>query len=522
MQLSNLGAARYYYAVFVRKNRNRSGSISVQIISKDRGAYRVIRTVGTSKDPDEIERYLLEANNYINYPPSQLPLFSTLSKTDLAIKDFVKTMSNAQIHTIGPELIFGNLFDRIGFNEIEDELFRHVTVARLAYPTSKLKTVDYLYRYRGINVSVDAVYRFLDKLSDDYKDAVERIAYEYTKRTLKNISVVFYDMTTLYFEAEDEDDLRKIGFSKDGKFQKPQIMLGLLVGQNGYPIGYDIFEGNTFEGHTLLPILSDIQKRYGFKKPIVVADAALLSSKNLAALESQGYQFIIGARIKNESVAVKQQILEKAAGIEDGQGFVIKKPDGTRLVVTFSVKRQRKDAYNRERGLRKLRQRVKSGRLTKESINNRGYNKFLILKTSVDVEIDEDKIADDQMWDGLKGFVTNTRLSPKRIAENYRHLWQIEKAFRISKTDLKIRPIHHYLKNRIEAHICIAFAAYTIYKELERILVKHKVGFSPKRAAELTHNMYELEYSLPHSKKKEKTLLRMDHEQQLLYEAIIE
>lgn len=506
--------------MFVRRNRNRSGSTSVQIISKDRGTYRVIRTVGTSKDPDEIERFVLEANNYINYPPDQFPLFSTLSKTDLAIKDFVETMSNAQIHTIGPEIIFGNLFDRIGFNRIEDELFRHITIARLAYPTSKLKTVDYLYRYRGINVSVDAIYRFLDELSSTHKETVERIAFDYTKKRLKNISVVFYDMTTLYFETEDEDDLRKIGFSKDGKFQKPQIMLGLLVGQNGLPIGYDIFEGNTFEGHTLIPVLSDIQTRYGFKKPIVVADAALLSARNLAALEREGYQFIIGARIKNESVAVKQQILKAAGGIEDGGGFSIKKADGTRLVVTFSSKRQRKDAYNREKGLRKLRQRVRSGRLTKESINNRGYNKFLILKTNVDVEIDEDKIRDDQLWDGLKGYVTNTRLSPGRIAENYRHLWQIEKAFRISKTDLKIRPIHHYLRSRIEAHICIAFAAYTIYKELERILEKHKVGFSPKRAAELTHNMYELEYSLPHSKKKEKKLLKMDDEQQSLYDAI--
>lgn len=516
-----MGAARYYCAMFVRKNRNRSGSTSVQIISKDRGIYRVLRTVGTSKDIDEIDRFVLEANNYINHPPDQLALFSALSKTDLAIKRFLESLSNLQIHTIGPELIFGTLFDRIGFNKIEDELFRHITIARLAYPTSKLKTVDYLYRYRGIGVKVDAIYRFLDKLADTHKVVVEQITFDYTKRTLKNITVVFYDMTTLYFESEDEDDLRKIGFSKDGKFQNPQIMLGLLVGQNGYPIGYDIFEGNTFEGHTLLPVLQDIQKKYGFKKPVVVADAALLSKVNLAALQKEKYRFIIGARIKNEKDDIKQQILKAAGGIVDGQGFAIKKPDGTRLVVTFSTKRQRKDAYNREKGLRKLRERVRSGRLTKESINNRGYNKFLVLKTSVDVEINEKKVRDDQLWDGLKGYVTNTRLSHRQIVENYRHLWQIEKAFRISKTDLKIRPIHHYRKNRIEAHICIAFVAYTIYKELERILEKHEVGFSPKRAAELTQNMYELEYSLPHSKKKVKTLLQMDVDQQALHDAIM-
>jgi len=275
--------------MFVRKVRNRSGSISVQIISKDSGRYRVVETVGTSKNPDDVEKLIIEAKSRMNYPVNQAPLFSFLSKTDATIENFVEGISNLQIHTIGPELIFGRLFNQIGFNVIKDELFRHLVVARLAYPTSKLKTVDYLYRYRGIQMEVDTVYRFLDKLCDKYKETVEQVTYEYTKRTLKNISVVFYDVTTLYFEAENEDDLRKIGFSKDGKFQNPQIMLGLLVGQNGYPIGYNIFEGNTFEGHTLLPVLEGIQRKYGLIKPTVIADAAMLSKKNLDNLAKEKY-----------------------------------------------------------------------------------------------------------------------------------------------------------------------------------------------------------------------------------------
>lgn len=506
--------------MFVRKNRNRSGSVSVQIISKEGGRYRLIRTIGSSSNPEEIERMVMEAKNYIHYPAHQLPLFSTLSEVDLGIKSFIGNMTNLQIHTIGPELIFGTLFDRIGFDVIDNELFRHITMARLAYPASKLKTVDYLHRYRGIKKGVDTIYRFLDKLASAHKETVQRIAFEYTKKQLKNISVVFYDMTTLYFEAEDEDDLRKIGFSKDGKFRKPQIMLGLLVGQNGYPIGYDIFEGNTFEGHTLLPILQGVQAKYGLKKPIVIADAALLSKKNLKSLSKEQYEFIIGARIKNETSEIKNKILKQAKDIKDGEATAIKRADGTLLVVSYSGKRRIKDAYNRKRGLKKLRKQVKSGRLTKESINNRGYNKFLSLKGSVEIEIDEAKVKADERWDGLKGYITNTKLPPKQVIENYKHLWQIEKAFRISKTDLKIRPIHHYLKQRIEAHICIAFVAYTIYKELERLLYKYKVGFSPQRAAELTHTMYEVEYELPHSKRKEKTLLKMTREQQMLYDVV--
>lgn len=506
--------------MFVRKKINKSGSVSIQIIDKSRG-YKVIESVGVSKDPEEIKRLVIRAKHIIQTCNGrQSALFSFETKEETTIKNFLAGLSNSQIHTIGPELIFGTLFNRLGFGIIKEKLFRHIVIARLAYPTSKLKTVDYLYRYRGIMTEIDTVYRFLDKLQNKHKETVERIAYEYTKQTLKNISVVFYDMTTLYFEIEDEDDLRKIGFSKDGKFQKPQIMLGLLVGQNGYPIGYDIFEGNTFEGHTLLPILKNIKEKYGFDKPIVVADAALLSKDNLKNLAKQNYQFIIGARIKNESDKIKLKILEQAKGMEDGQGFSLKKSDGTRLAITYSDKRQSKDAHNRERGLKKLRQKVKSGRLTKESINNRGYNKFLTIKGEVKVEIDEEKVKEDRKWDGLKGYITNTRLSPKRIVENYRHLWQIEKAFRISKTDLKIRPVYHYRKKRIEAHICIAFVAYAIYKELERLLYKYKVGFSPKRAAELTHNMYELEYKMPNSIESKKIVLKMDNEQLTLYRTI--
>jgi len=393
-------------------------------------------------------------------------------------------------------------------------------IARLAYPGSKLKTVDYLYRYQGITADVDQIYRFLDTLNDRYKDIVERIAFEYTKNILGTITVVFYDMTTLYFESEDEDDLRKIGFSKDGKFQNPQIMLGLLVGENGFPIGYDIFEGNTFEGHTLLPVIENMCKKYDVGKPVIIADAALLSKENIKYLKSEGYQFILGARIKNESMELKQMIMAKAKGIKDKEGFDITRSDGTRLIVTYSTQRYKKDAHNRERGIAKLRQSIKSGRLTKNSINNRGYNKFLTMSGNVSVAIDEDKVKDDGLWDGLKGFITNTTLPIDTVVTNYRHLWQIEKAFRISKTDLRIRPIYHYRKKRITAHICVAFVAYTIYKELERLLAQKEITFSPKRAVELTHTMYQLEYQLPDTNHMNKTILRMDFEQNELYQAV--
>ena len=505
--------------MFIRKKRNKSGTVSVQIIDKSAG-YKVVKTIGASSNGDRISQFVKKARQFIYTSQGNQAVFSFETRTNQAIKQFLRQLSNGQIRVIGPELILGTLFDRIGFNVIKESLFRHIVVARLAYPVSKLKTVDYLYRYQGVNTDVNRIYRFLDTLNDRYKDTVERLAFEYSKNILGSIAVVFYDMTTLYFESEDEDDLRKIGFSKDGKFQNPQIMLGLLVGENGYPIGYDIFEGNTFEGHTLLPVIEKMCQKYGFGKPIVVADAALLSKDNIKYLAAEGYQFIIGARIKNESTAIKQQILTKTKNATGQEGFDIIRSDETRLIVTYSEQRYKKDAHNRERGLVKLRHRIKSGRLTKENINNRGYNKFLTLNGNIEVTISEEKIKEDSLWDGLKGFITNTVLPIEKVVANYRHLWQIEKAFRISKTDLRIRPVYHYRRKRIEAHICIAFAAYTIYKELERLLSQKKITFSPKRAIELTHTMYSLEYQLPDENLAEKTILKMDTEQKELYGAI--
>ena len=246
----------------------------------------------------------------------------------------------------------------------------------------------------------------------------------------------------------------------------------------------------------------------------------MLSKNTLEELIKEKYSFIIGARIKNETEAVKRAILLSREDMKYGDTCTIVKEDGSQLIVSLSDKRARKDAYNREKGLKKLCLKVRSGILTKDSITNRGYNKFLNLSQDVSVTIDEEKIKNDEKWDGLKGYVTNTDLSSEKVIENYSHLWQIEKAFRISKTDLRIRPIYHYKRERIEAHLCIAFVAYSIWKELERLLMEKKIEMSPKRAGELTHTMYEFHYVLPNSKKSEKQVLEMDDEQQLLYDAV--
>jgi transposase len=505
--------------MFVRKKPNKSGSVSVQVVDKSRG-YRVVETIGSARDPEELSRLVALGEQFIRRQEKQYALFPEDQHDSAAVLDFVETLANASIRTLGPELIFGRLFDEIGFGAIPEPLFRDIVVARLAYPTSKLKTADYLYRYRGKTVSPDSIYLFLDRLNKQYSQQAQAIAYRYSCRILKQISVLFYDVTSLYFEAEDEDDLRKIGFSKDGKFQNPQIMLGLLVGEHGYPIGYDIFEGNTFEGKTLIPVLKGIERRYRFGKPVVVADAAMLSKNNLDALDEAKYPFIVAARLRNEAQAMQAEILHRCAGLTNGKSVVIDHPTGRRLIVSYSDTRAKKDAHNRTRGLARLRQRVRSGKLTKEHLNNRGYNRFLKLTGEVTVELDQSQVEQAARWDGLKGYLTNTGLSADTVIENYGQLWHIEKAFRISKTDLRIRPMFHRRRRRIEAHVLVAFVAYTIYKELERRLHEAEMTMSPKRAAELTQTMYEMQFKLPNDPALRQILLRMDAEQQQVYDLI--
>jgi transposase len=503
--------------MYVRELKNRSGSISIQIISKARGRYKIVKSLGSAITRQEIERLRRLAQQEIERLSEPLTLFS--SPDDVLVEKVFESLHNSSIQTVGPELVFGKIFDYIGFNQVGEELFRHLVVSRLAFPLSKLKTIEYLYRYQGVTLDIDAVYRFLDKLNTKLKEQVEQIAFTHTKKVLEgNISVVFYDMTTLYFEASDEDDLRKTGFSKDGKHQNPQIFIGLLVGLGGYAIGYDIFEGNSYEGHTLIPFLEKMEQRFKLGKLVVIADSGLLSNDNIAALEANGYEYILGARLKNESGKIKTEILQHT--FSDGDTTSITKDKKTRLIVNYSTARATKDEYNRKRGLTRLEKQVKAGKLTKSNINNRGYNKYLKLSGEVSIEIDYEKYNQDKVWDGLKGYVTNTRLTDAAVMENYKNLWHIEKAFRMSKTDLRIRPIYHRLRNRIEAHLCIAFTAYCVYKELERVLYHEKSTLSLKKAAELTHNMYQVKYTLPDSGYTKTRLLNMDDQQKELFDIV--
>ena len=496
--------------MFIRQKRNKSGVISIQIIDKSSGKYNLYKTVGSSSDPAEISNLLAKAKSDLQQITGSQELDFT--DTTQQIKNVLNSITSHKL--VGIQLVLGKLFDEIGFNKIEDKLFKDLVLYRLVYPRSKLKTTEYLYRYEQKSYSEDDIYRYMDKLYDHKKERVQAISFEHTLKVLGGqINVVFYDVTTLYFEIDNPDELRKTGFSKEGKHQNPQIILGLLVGREGYPLAYDVFEGNKFEGHTMLPVIDTFKSTYNVKQLVIVADSGLLSNQNISDLQKGCYEFILGARIKNETKNITKQI--HALHLKNGESQIIQKGN-LKLIITYSDKRAKKDKHNREKGLKRLEKRIKSGKLTKANINNRGYNKYLKLEGEVSVTIDQNKYKADAKWDGLKGYLTNAKLNKEEILENYAHLWKIEKAFRIAKTDLKIRPIFHRKQKRIEAHICLTFVAYKIYKELERQLKLKKSNLSPEKVIEILQSIYQIEVYNPDNQQKIKKVLLLSDEHKLI------
>jgi transposase len=503
--------------VFIRRKKNKSGSASIQIIDKSAGKYSVIATLGCTKDKEQESLLIEQAYELFPVLTKQGQFDFKFSEDDVFLQQIREGFR--KIHVLGPELVLGKIFDDVGYNRIPDSLFRHLVITRLVYPGSKLKTADYLQRYKSVYISTDKIYRYLDKFNSAYQQTAIELTFRHTKQILEDqITVAFYDITTLYFEASDEDDLRKLGFSKDGKAQNPQILLALLVGAGGQPLAYEVFEGDMFEGHTLIPVIQAFKKKYNLPSLVVVADAGLLSKENIAGLIALGYPFILGARLKNETEDITAQILKET--FNNGKILTIQKENNLRLIVNYSAKRAKKDEHQRKQGLERLEKSLRTGKLTKNHINNRGYNKYLTIKNEIAVAIDYEAYKADSKWNGLKGYVTNSGLQESEIIDNYKHLWTIEKAFRISKTDLRIRPIYHRLERRIKTHICIAFCSYKIYKELERLLSIKKAGISVEQALQELQTIYRATVMLPKSRKKVNVLLPLTEQQALILKTL--
>lgn len=502
--------------MYIRRKKNISGSLSIYILEKQNGKQVLIKSMGAAHTESGIVRLESLARKEIERLSKQKVIEFNYDQ-DEQHKSFVRE-SIQTIRIVGTELVLVNIFNEIGFDQIPDKLLRHLIISRLLNPGSKLRTIEYLSRHYQEHYSMSSVYRYLDKLNQSYKEQLQLISYQHTLKLFKGVlSAVFYDVSTLYFEASREDELRKLGFSKDGKPHCPQIVLGLLITTGGYPLAFEMFEGNKYEGETLIPVLEHFKKRYDPGKLVVIADAGLLSKSNVEQLLKHGYEFILGARIKSETKEQKSQILSKSWANNTIHEF--EKEELIKLIVGYSEKRAKKDTHNRDNGIKRLEKRIKSGKLTKDNINNRGYNKFLKIEGNATISLDLEKINNDSKWDGLKGYITNSSLNPQEVIDQYRQLWQIEKAFRISKTDLKVRPIYHRKANRIESHLIISFCSYKLYKELERQLIEKHTGLSPEKALDILKSIFGVKTILPVSNKTVEIVVANTKEQKELLSA---
>ena len=429
-------------------------------------------------------------------------------------------------------LHLGSIFANPARNTASIQVFKDIVLSRIARPDSKRASVAMLEDNFGIRIKLDKVYRMMDKLDDKANEKLNRLAYNQTKALLdEKIDVIYFDATTIYFESftEDagEDALRKNGYSKDLKFNQPQVVLALMVTKEGLPIGYEAFSGDTFDGHTLIPSLKILKEKYKIDNVVYVADSGMFNQDNLKeleTLEAEHFNYIVGARIKNMSKKVKEQILDKSqyTSLNDEISVLnITLESGRKLLVSHSTKRARKDKADREKGIEKLRAKLSREKSLKSQLSNQGYKKYLKLENTqkespcdLSIVLDEEKIQADALWDGLKGLIANqeSALSNEEILTQYSKLWQVEESFRITKHDLKIRPVYHWKPSRVKAHLALSFAALFLVRHLEhRVRIQYK-KLSPEVIRKLLLNtqtsvLYsqdkKIRYALPSQMKAE-------------------
>ena len=232
-----------YFGMFVRKKKNRSGTTSVVVVSKDHGKFKELFTIGVNSDSSEIEHLVQKAEKWIETQMGLKDIFHNhkLEEQEKRLtEEVLSRVENVLLN--GVQYLLDKVYRTVGFDMIADDILRQLVIARLSQPMSKLATVDYLKAYFDQDIHLYKVYRYLDKLYKNQQELVQQISVNHTQKVLQgNIGIVFYDVTTLYFETDSKDELRESGFSKDGKHSHSQIVLGLLVTMEGYPLSYSLF-----------------------------------------------------------------------------------------------------------------------------------------------------------------------------------------------------------------------------------------------------------------------------------------
>lgn len=497
--------------MFIRvKSTPNSPRLSVQIVENVRDGVKVkqkiVRHVGIAANDDELKR-LKDVAEFVkaNLEHEKEPyLFAPETMAELAIEGRknkeevpgnvkLKDVETVQDVVTGIHDIYGEVYQELGFDKViprpashENALNKlfHIVMGRIAAPGSKKKTVELLESNFGISFSLDSIYRMMDLIDEECVKRINMLARDSVEKLIKEkVRVLFYDCTTLYFESFTSDELKQNGYSKDLMFNQPQVLLALMATVEGLPLGYEVFPGSTFEGNTLKSMISILKENYDIESLTFVADSAMLSSANLSYLESENIKYIVGYRIKNQSKEIIASIQDISSytqlGEEKAKEIFL---EGKRIISTYSINRAYKDAKDREDNILRMKKKLASSKNPKILISNSGYKKYLKLKGESEIEIDEEKIARSAKFDGLHAVLTNDmNMSLTEIIEQYHNLWQIEECFRITKHDLKIRPIFHWTPKRIRAHIAICFMSLVCVRHVSyRIKLQHE-AMSPEK-----------------------------------------
>ncbi len=438
----------------------------------------------------------------------------------------ISTMQQTDCVNWGAQHIYGKLWHTFGLDQrfelimagskiqydVVSSVFNVVTL-RLLQPASKLKTHQLQGKYLGLApVELHHVYRCLDFLAD-HKESIERGLF-LKNRSLFNMSidVVFYDVTTLYFESVKPDELKEFGYSKDAKFGEVQVVVGLLIDKVGRPVGYDVFPGNTFEGHTLVDALKKLKHRFQIDKVIIVADRGINAKLNLKAIKDAGYDYIVGSRLRTLSKKIQEQVLDlesyKGKKQEDGithyktkeiayENSLRIKSDGKKayetvilkekLVCSWSAKRAEKDRKDRQRLIEKAGEILENPSTID---NKRGAKRYVKNETKKTYTLDTQRIKDDEIWDGIYGIQSSKlEMSEEEINDAYKTLWRIEEAFRVLKSNLETRPIFHWTAKRIKGHLMSCFIAFLLERTLEIKLREEEVPYSTNKIREAIREM---------------------------------
>lgn len=453
----------------------------MQVVLRRYHRTEIVKHIGTGNEEEEISRLKILARQFIKEKEKLTPLFPDTEKEESGDLISAKNIDVPNYYHQFAYDYLSKFYCLNGFNEIKSEILKDLALIRVIEPVSKLRSLALLKEYFGKVYSPSTFYKNIGKLAE-FKKQAEELAVFYAKKHLEfDFSIVFYDVTTLYFETFTDDKFRKYGFSKDNKSSQPQILVALVVNSDGYPIAADIFEGNKFEGHTIIPVVLTFQAQHKIKNLTVVADAAMLSRSNMEELTKNNLSYIAGARLSNVPSKILEQVSQKIAG-KLGTYFKIKTDLGY-LICDFSELRALKDRTDRKRQILRAQNQIKDpGRFMKRS-------KYVKEITKSVYEMDEELIRKNELLDGIKGYYTNLEnTDSKLIVSRYHDLWKIEKAFRIAKSDLLARPVFHRKKESIEAHILIVFLALCVAKSIEL-----KTNFSIKNIKEKIWKVLDVE-----------------------------